>query len=92
MLVGALLTQVYSSFVYLVTGDANFNMEKTSLTVGGFTQPIVANSIITMQGSAEKGLAQRFLWNIPKSVFREFATLEPVDAAFTDKLGENFYA
>jgi hypothetical protein len=67
---------------------ANFTMEKTSLTVRGFTQPVVAKAIITMQGSAEKGLAQRFLWVFPKPIFKGFASLEPVDKGFTDSLGK----
>ena len=48
--------------LYTVTGDADFTMEHTSLTVAEFTQPTVARGLIEMKGSAEKGLAHRFLW------------------------------
>ena len=44
-----------------VTGEANFSMETTNLTVGGFSQPAVARSLIDQAGSTEIGLAQRFL-------------------------------
>ena len=70
-----------------VTGEANFTMERTALTLGGFTQPAVARSIITMQGSAEKGLAQRFMWLFPKPVFERFSSLEPVDEQFIERMG-----
>lgn len=63
-------------------------MDRTWLTVGGFTQPTVARSIIDLTGNAEKGLSQRFLWLFPKPVYGTFSTLEPVDVEFTDKLGE----
>ena len=48
------------SSVNTVTGDANFSMEKTALTVGGFTQPSVARNLWDQQASIEKGLPQRF--------------------------------
>ena len=71
-----------------VTGEANFVMECTGLTVGGFTQPAVARTLIEQPNSAEKGLCQRFLWIFPKPVFARFATLEPVDQKFTDAVGK----
>ena len=41
--------------LFLVTGEANFSiMECSSLIVGGFTQPIVARSMIEQPGSTEK--------------------------------------
>lgn len=64
-------------------------MDRTSLIVGGFTQPIVARGMIEQPGSIEKGLAQRFLWMFPQPVFAEFASLEPIDEEFTDSLGKN---
>ena len=62
-------------------------MERTSLVVGGFTQPIVARSMIEQPGSTEKGLAQRFLWLFPQPVFEDFSELEPINEIFTDKIG-----
>lgn len=73
--------------VLLVTGEANFSMPSTSLTVGGFNQPSVARSLIELPGNAEKGLSQRFLWFFPKPVYGEFDSLEPTDKAFTEKIG-----
>ena len=54
---------------FLVSGDANFAIKRTSLTVGGFNQPYVARSLIELPGNAEKGLSQRFLWMFPKPVY-----------------------
>lgn len=75
------------SSVNTVTGDANFSMEKTALTVGGFTQPSVARNLWDQQASIEKGLPQRFLWLIPQPYFPTFDSLEPIDEAFYDSLG-----
>lgn len=71
-----------------VTGDANFSMEKTALTVGGFTQPSVARNLWDQQASIEKGLPQRFLWLIPQPHFSTFDSLEPIDDDFYDSLGK----
>ena len=71
----------------IVTGDANFSMKYTSLTVGGFNQPSVARSLIELPWNAEKGLSQRFLWFFPRPVYAHFATLEPVNKTFTEKIG-----
>jgi len=62
----------------LVTGHANFHMEKTALTVGGFTQPSVARTIIEQTTGAERGFSQRFLWIFPKPTFAKFDSLQPV--------------
>ena len=64
--------------ILTVTGEANFSMDLTSLTVKGFNQPAVARSLIELPGNAEKGLSQRFLWLYPKPVYGTFETLEPV--------------
>lgn len=74
-------------FYYSVTGEANFSIKSTSLTVGGFNQPGVARSLIELPGNAEKGLSQRFLWFFPKPVYANFDSLEPIDKNFTDKVG-----
>ena len=79
------LRYLFLPFVlYLVTGDANFIMKRTALTVGGFTQPSVARTLIEQQGSVEKGFCQRFLWIFPKPVFK---TLEPISNDFTEDIG-----
>jgi len=70
-----------------VTGEANFSMNHTSLTVGGFNQPSVARNLIELPGNAEKGLSQRFLWLSPKPVYNDFASLGRVDEEFTKKIG-----
>ena len=74
-------------YVHSVSGT-NFSIERTAITVGGFTQPAVARAIIDTPGHAEKGLQQRYLWLFPKPVFAPFETLEPVDAIFYDSLGK----
>lgn len=76
-----------SVLYFPVTGEANFSMKSTSLTVGGFNQPSVARSLIELAGNAEKGLSQRFLWFFPKPVYGDFDSLEPIDRNFTDKIG-----
>ena len=40
-----------------VTGETNFAMPYTRLTVGGFTQPGLARSLIELPSNAEKGLS-----------------------------------
>ena len=42
------------SSVNTVTGDANFSMEKSALTVGGFTQPSVARNLWDQQASKHR--------------------------------------
>ena len=70
-----------------MSGEANFHMQTTGLTVGGFTQPSVAKSLIELPQSVEKGLVQRFLWILPKPTYATFASLEPADEKFCDYLG-----
>ena len=74
--------------LYIVTGDANFSMESTSLTIGGFSQPSVARALIEQSGSTEIGLAQRILWIFPQPTYSRFSTLKPVDKTFTENLGK----
>jgi hypothetical protein len=66
----------------IVTGEANFAMASTNLTLGGFTQPAVARSMIELPANAEKGLPQRFIWTFPKPTYAEFETLEPSRSYF----------
>jgi len=75
-------------FPYVVTGEANFTMEMTSLIVGGFSQPAVARTLIEQSGSIETGLAQCFLWVFPKPSYAKFNELEAVDENFTTLIGE----
>ena len=42
--------------LFIVHGDANFSMEHTSLTIGGFTQPSVARHLIEIPANAESFL------------------------------------
>ena len=63
-------------------------MDLTALTVGGFTQPIVAKTLIELPSSAEEGLAQRFLWILPQPKFSTFESLQLVDDNFTRYLGK----
>jgi hypothetical protein len=69
-----------------VTGDANFSMNVTSLTVGGFNQPAVARSLIELTGKAESGFSQRFLWLFPKPVYGKFHTYTNIDDDFIEKI------
>lgn len=71
-----------------VSGDANFFMEQTALTVGGFTQPGVARNLIELSTSIEKGLTQRFLWLFPKPSFAKFDKLEVIEERFSAYIGE----
>jgi hypothetical protein len=76
-----------SSTVPAVSGEANFTMEHTGLTVGGFTQPSVAANFIELQGNSSKGLCQRFLWFFPKPLSVKFSELEQVDREFSTSVG-----
>jgi hypothetical protein len=71
-----------------VSGEANFDMNITGLTVSGFTQPTVARHLIELPQAVEKGLVQRFLWIIPKPSFSTFDHLESADKVFTGYLVE----
>ena len=71
-----------------VSGEANFDMERTALTVGGFTQPVVARGVIELQASIEKGLTQRFLWLCRNPSFGKMESLELIDESFVSYLGE----
>lgn len=73
-------------YIHLVTGDANFLMDKTSFIVGGFSQPCVARALLD-QGT-ETGFCQRFLWLFPRPSYAKFHTLEQADPEFTDKIGK----
>ena len=68
-----------------VSGDANFSMLSTNLTVGGFTQPGVARSLIDIPANTEKGLSQRFLWLFPAPLYKHIEALGEADRDFLEK-------
>ena len=63
-------------------------MERTSLAIGGFTQPGVARSIIEPHIGGERGFSQRFLWVFPKPVFGHLNTLSDDEQETCQSLGE----
>ena len=71
----------------LVSGDANFNMDYTGLSIGGFTQVNVARGFIESTENVEKGFIQRFHWLIPKSYRKKFKHLKKIDTSFSDSVG-----
>ena len=74
--------------VFSVSGDANFSMQHTGMTLGGFIQPSVVRSLIELQSNVEKGLCQRFLWLCPKATFVKFDQLQQIDECFSTAIGE----
>ena len=90
--VGNLISYSYIDFwlvhIYVVSGDANFAMLSTQLTVGGFTQPGVARGLIETPSNAEKGFSHRFLWFFPHPLFKKFASLGEVDQEFVQKMSK----
>ena len=63
-------------------------MEHTGLTVGSFTQPVVAQTLIEIQANVEKGFCQRFLWVVPKPVAIPLDELQQVDREFSTAIGK----
>ena len=80
----------YLQYVHTLRGDANFVMTSTMLTVGGFTQPTVARSMIEQPSNSEKGLSSRFLWFFPNVLYGTFDDLGEVDQDFIDKISMLF--
>ena len=72
----------------LVSGDANLDMDKTSLTVRGFTQPGVARALNDIPANTEKKLSQRFLWMFPKPMYRKFSSLGELPMDFMSKMSK----
>lgn len=65
-----LFRKYYYSCVHsycLVSGEANFTMHHTGLTVGGITQPSVARNMLELehQANIKKAHCQCFLWLVP---------------------------
>ena len=78
--------------VYVVSGEANFKMDHTGLTVAGFIQANVARGLIESMPNVEKGLSQRFHWLITKPNPVKFADLQSADTGFSDAIGTYVYA
>lgn len=76
---------------FSVSGDANFSMKHTGLTIGGFTQPFVARNLIDVQANVEKGLCQRFLWLVPEPNLVTYEQMCKADTEFTTGIGEYSY-
>jgi len=71
----------------VVSGEANFKMDHTGLTIAGFTQANVAKGLIEAIPNVEKGLSQRFHWLFPKPNPIKFADLQSVKEEFSDAIG-----
>ena len=76
--------------MYTVSGEANFEMKYTGLTIGGFTQPSVARSLIEQPTNVEKGFTQRLLWVVPKPMQVPFDMLQKVNKEFSTSISEIF--
>ena len=74
--------------LFSVSGDANFNITRTGITLGGFIQPSVARSLIELQPNVEKGLCQRFLWLVSQPTLKKFDQLQKVDDDFVSRIGK----
>lgn len=58
----AFFSSFYNYYDGPVSGNANFNMPRTCLTLCGMTQPTTAFRLIVDKNNFSKGLASRFLW------------------------------
>jgi len=77
---------------FSVSGGANFAMSSPMLTIGGFTQPGVARSLIEQPSNSERGLSSRFLWFFPECLYGSFKSLCEVDKEFIAKISKlNLY-
>ena len=72
---------------HVVSGEANFTMDRTGFTVGGFTQPAVARGLIENSSNVEKGLCQRFMWLVPRATPIPFDDLQRIDINFSASIG-----
>ncbi len=62
--------------MFIVTGNANFDMNQTSFTLLGFTQPHSALPILQDVESNAKGFTSRILWYFPRPIYSKFADLQ----------------
>ena len=73
---------------FTVSGDAEFEMKYTGLTIGGFTKSSVAHTVTELLTNAEKGFNQRFLWCIPRLKIVRFDDLQRVNRDFSTSIGK----
>lgn len=80
-----------------VTGNANFNMTRTSFSFFGMTQPYAAMPVIQDQSNNAKGFTSRILWFFPEPVFAKFEDTmltpkeTPIAQEFEEELSINTY-
>ena len=75
-------------YTCIVSGEAIFNMTSTMLTIGGFTQPGVARSLIELPANSEKGLSSQFLWFFPNPLYGKFENFGKLDENFVTKISK----
>ena len=73
-----------------MSGDANFLMKVTGLTLGGFIQPSIARSLLEQPANVDKGVCQRFMWFSPQQVSVPFEKLEKVNEEFSTSVGKSY--
>ena len=78
-------------YIIAVTGEANFVMQSTRLTIGVFTQPAVARSIIEQPTNADKGLSHRFMWLFPNPFYGKFNSLGTIQKEFQHNIGKKLH-
>lgn len=76
---------------FAVSGEANFEMKLTGLTLGGFIQPSIARNLLEQPTNVEKGLCQRFMWFVAKPTAVPFDDLEKVNRDFSASIGMHIY-
>ena len=76
--------------LFAVTGNANFNMSRTSFSFFGMTQPYAAMPVIQDQSNNAKGFTSRILWYFPEPVFAKFedTMLTPEEITLTQEFEE----
>lgn len=81
----------YNFFLITVTGNANFNMQRTSFTFFGFTQPYTALPVIEDASNNAKGFTSRILWFFPEPVFSKMrdSILTPSECDVVESFKEN---
>lgn len=89
MSVRSFLMTVIIIYAFLVSGEANFVMSSTRLTVGGFTQPGVARNVTDIPANSEKGLSHRFIWTFPRPIYGKFESLSEVNKSFGENIGKS---
>ena len=66
-----------------MSGEANFEMKRTGLTLGGFIQPSISRNLLEQGANVEKGLCQRLLWFVPKPTPVPFNQLQKFNEDFS---------